>query len=89
MRYRLFIDSIFSRNLLEAAPFPNINDKGPMMTSVFNPDSYSTSVMGIGKEWECQAFADGQITYRWFKNDVVSKKNSFLNCTLCIFIVFS
>ena len=46
------------------------------MTSILSPDTHKTHIMGIKMEWECQAFADGQITYRWYKDNVVGYVNS-------------
>ena len=54
----------------------NVVDKGPLMTSILTPTLQKTSTMGITKEWECQAYADGQITYRWYKNNMVKNNVS-------------
>ena len=62
----------------EIAPYPSIEDKGPLMTSILSPDTHKTHIMGIKMEWECQAFADGQITYRWYKDNVVGHIYFFL-----------
>jgi len=62
---------------LEPKDYSRVIDKGPIMVSKLSPILQKTDKMGIEKEWECQAYADGDVTYRWYKNNQVSYQTHF------------
>ncbi|XP_047136398.1 uncharacterized protein LOC100212257 isoform X2 [Hydra vulgaris] len=57
--------------LIENSPFSNTSDKGPIMLTKFSPANYSTWVVGISKEWKCEASGDGNLAYIWYKNNEI------------------
>ena len=57
----------------------SVNDKGPLLLTPFmTPENHKTHEMGIAMEWECHAVADGNVIYRWYKDDVVCIITNFL-----------
>ena len=49
-----------------------MGDPGPiLMTTPLLPANYSTWQIGIAKTWDCIAYGDEQLTYRWYKNGEV------------------
>lgn len=68
----------------------SVNDKGPLLLTPFmTPAVHKTHLMGIGKEWECHAVADGDVIYRWYKDDVVCKIHSSLDIVLKLWTTLS
>uniref|UniRef100_A0A7M5VBF8 Uncharacterized protein n=2 Tax=Clytia hemisphaerica TaxID=252671 RepID=A0A7M5VBF8_9CNID len=63
----------------------SVNDKGPLLLTPFmTPAVHKTHLMGIGKEWECHAVADGDVIYRWYKDDVLYQEEQVLTSFLRI-----
>ena len=42
------------------------------MLTKFSPANYSTWLVGLTKEWRCEAAGDGELTYTWYKNNEVN-----------------
>ena len=55
----------------EVAPFTRFVDRGPVMMFPLKTENYYTHMIGVPKEFSCIAYGDGNVTYRWYKDDKV------------------